>query len=54
MKCKWTPVLLSLALAGTLAVPVLAVDGNDTPAAAQQLLVAEKPDDDGHTAIRSK
>ena len=48
MKCKWTIVLLSLALAGTLAVPALAADGkNDTPAAAQQLLIAEKPDDDG-------
>lgn len=48
MKCKWTPVLLSLALAGTLAVPALAMDGKNTaPGAAQQLLIAEKPDADG-------
>lgn len=44
MKCKLTPVLLSLALAGTLAVPALAADGkHDAPDAAQQLLIAEKP-----------
>ena len=50
MKCKLTPVLLSLALAGTLAVPALAADGkHDAPGAAQQFLIAEKPeaDDDG-------
>ena len=44
MKCKLAPVLLSLALTGTLAVPAFAVDGkNAAPNAAQQLLIAEKP-----------
>ena len=44
MKFNWTPVLLSIALLGTLAFPASAADLADpAPDTAQQLLIAEKP-----------